>query len=65
MERRYLSVKEVSQYLGFSVNTLYGWTSQRRIPFLKIGGRVRFDKAELDRWMQEGSRDVVAEKEQP
>ena len=53
MERRFLNIEEAAEYLGFSVHTLYGWTSQRRIPFLKIHGRVRFDKRKLDTWLEQ------------
>ncbi len=63
MQQKYLNIREASRYLGFSVNTLYGWTSQRKIPHLKRGGRLRFDITALDRWMLDGSRDVVLEEE--
>lgn len=49
MEKRLLNIQEASEYLGFAVHTIYGWTSQRQIPFVKIGGRLRFDKRKLDR----------------
>lgn len=52
MEKRLLDIKEASEYLGFAVHTIYGWTSQRRIPFVKIGGRLRFDKRKLDKWIE-------------
>lgn len=64
MNPKYLNIKEASQYLGFSVHTLYSWTrGQRRIPFIKKGGRVRFDRDELERWMKEDARNVVADGE--
>lgn len=59
LAKRYLNIKEVSRYLGFSVHTLYSWVSQRRISYYKIGGRLRFDQQELDRFMGEGARDVI------
>lgn len=52
-----MNIKEASAYTGFSVHTLYGWTSQRRIPFIKKGGRLRFDKWKLDEWMREDSHE--------
>ena len=61
MKCRYLNIREAGEYLGFSVHTLYSWTSQRVIPFYKRGGRVRFDKAELDKWMQEGRYETVVD----
>jgi excisionase family DNA binding protein len=59
MEKRFLTIHEAAEYLGFAVHTLYGWTSQRRIPFVKIGGRVRFDKRKLDRWLEQFEFEVV------
>jgi excisionase family DNA binding protein len=59
MEKRLLDINETSEYLGFAVHTIYGWTSQRRIPFLKIGGRLRFDKRKLDRWLEQFESEVL------
>lgn len=50
---RYMNIEEVARYLGFSKHTIYGWTSQRVIPFIRVGGRLRFDMAQLDDWMRE------------
>ena len=54
-----MNIQQTAEYLGFSVQTLYGWTSQRRIPFLKIGGRLRFDKRKLDRWIEQFEHEEV------
>jgi excisionase family DNA binding protein len=59
MQKRLLNIQEASEYLGFAVHTIYGWTSQRQIPFVKIGGRLRFDKRKLDRWIEQNEREVV------
>lgn len=60
--QKFLNVKEAGEYLGFSHHTIYAWTSQRRIPYFKKGGRLRFDIEALERWMQEDSRDVIPNK---
>ncbi len=54
-----MNIQDAAEYLGFAVHTLYGWTSQRRIPFVKIGGRVRFDKRKLDQWLEQFELDVI------
>lgn len=54
-----MNITEASEYLGFAVHTIYGWTSRRRIPFLKVGGRLRFDKKKLDRWLEQFELEVV------
>ncbi len=53
MERRYLGISELSDYLGVTKGTLYAWVCYRKIPFLKIGRLVKFDKQRIDQWVQE------------
>ena len=62
MEKRYLNVKEVSAYTGFAVQTIYDWVHQRKIPFVKKG-RLRFDKHELDKWMDDDSHAIVKDRD--
>jgi excisionase family DNA binding protein len=59
MERRLLDITEAADYLNLSTSTLYSWVSQRRIPHLKLGGRVRFDKKALDRWIKRFERNAI------
>ena len=48
---RLLDIKEVADYTGLSVHTLYTMVSQRRIPFVKLGRLTKFDRVELDKWI--------------
>jgi excisionase family DNA binding protein len=59
MERRLLDINEAADYLNLSTSTLYSWVSQRRIPHLKLGGRVRFDRKTLDRWIKRFERNAI------
>lgn len=45
-----LTVAEVAGLLRVEVSTIYVWTSKRKIPFRKVGGRLRFDRDEILRW---------------
>lgn len=45
-----LTVAEVAALLRVEVSTIYVWTSKRKIPFRKVGGRLRFDRDEILRW---------------
>lgn len=53
-EDRWFSVQEVSDYLPEypAVQTLYTWTSAKRIPYHKEGKRLRFLKSEIDTWLK-------------
>jgi excisionase family DNA binding protein len=46
-----VNVNEAAQFLAVSPSTLYGWVWQRRIPFVKVGRAVRFDMADLERFV--------------
>lgn len=52
MEKRYLGIKELSQYIGIPKGTLYVWVCQKRIPYAKIGGLLRFDLRQIDDWVK-------------
>ena len=49
--RRLLDIEEVADYTGLSVHTLYTMVSQRRVPYVKMGSRTKFDRYEIDRWI--------------
>ena len=46
-----LTAAEVAELLRVEVATIYVWTSKRKIPFRKVGGRLRFDREEVIRWI--------------
>ena len=46
-----VNVNEAAQFLAVSPSTLYGWVWQRRIAFVKVGRAVRFDMADLERFV--------------
>jgi excisionase family DNA binding protein len=52
IKRRLLSIDETSEYLGLAQTTLYKMVSQRRLPFVKVGRLVKFDKGLLDEWIK-------------
>jgi excisionase family DNA binding protein len=49
---RLMTVGEAARFLAVSVSTLYGWVHQRRISFVKVGRALRFDRADLERFVQ-------------
>lgn len=51
MEKRYVSIKEVSAYTSLPIKTLYEWAGLGRIPSIKIGRRVLFDLNDIDTLM--------------
>jgi excisionase family DNA binding protein len=57
-----MNVKEASQYLGISPDTLYKYVSMDRIPAFKLGNRWRFKKTILDEWMELKSKNFTSER---
>lgn len=53
MERRYIGIDELAVYLGLKKSTLYTWACQKRIPYTKMGGALRFDLRLIDSWCKE------------
>lgn len=55
VQKRLLNANELSQMIDINRDTLYRWVSQRRIPFVKIGGRTKFDIEVINEWIKESS----------
>ena len=47
-----MSLVETAQYMGVRKQTMYGYTSFRKIPFYKFGKRIFFYTQELDDWLK-------------
>ncbi len=43
-----LSVEEAAGFLRLSKHTIRAWISQRKLPFVKLGGRVLFRQDDLN-----------------
>ena len=50
---RLLDIEAVASWLGISPHTLYKMVSQRRIPYVKVGSRVKFDPLKLEDWIKQ------------
>ena len=47
-----MNIRQASQYLAISPDTLYKYLSDAKLPAFKLGNRWRFKKTTLDRWME-------------
>ena len=48
----WMTVKNLSDYLQLSEIALYKWVQQGKIPFVKAGRVLRFDRENIDRWLK-------------
>ena len=58
----YLNSKEAMAYLRLtSSSSLYYLINERRLPYLRRGGRLLFDTREIDAWLGSAARYAVIE----
>jgi excisionase family DNA binding protein len=53
--REVMDIRQASDYLGISPDTLYKYASEGFVPAFKLGNRWRFKRSRLDEWMDERS----------
>jgi excisionase family DNA binding protein len=58
--REVMNVRQASQYLGISPDTLYRYITEGEIPAFKLGNRWKLRKTILDRWMERKMSQVHA-----
>ena len=54
MEERWLSMKEISEYLGVTRETIYKWIEDREMPGHLVGKFWKFKRDEVDVWVKSG-----------
>jgi len=52
---RWISSKEVAEYLGINKDTLQRWITNRSIPCHRVGRLWKIRISEIDNWVQSGS----------
>ena len=58
MEKRFLDIPEIAQYLGIKKGTAYVWVCHKKIPYIKVGRLIRFDLRKIEKWLEEKSVEV-------
>ncbi len=54
---RWLSVDEISAYLGVSKESIYRWVETGKMPASKVGRQWRFKASDVDKWVRDGQAD--------
>ena len=47
-EQKLMDITAAAQYLAISKATIYSWVCLKRIPYVKLGRALRFERSELD-----------------
>lgn len=52
MEKRLLNIDELVEYISVPKGTIYNWISQKKLPYIKMGRRIKFDKQDIDKFIE-------------
>jgi len=52
----FITGKELCAYLGISAPTLIRWRNKGKIPFLEMGGVLRYDKSKVTKALESGNK---------
>lgn len=58
-KKKYLNIKELSELTGYSLSTIYRMTSERRIPFIKLGKNLLFDDEDIRNWLDSKKKNII------
>ncbi len=47
-----LDVQQLSEMLNVKPKTIYDWTHKEKIPYYKLGGSLRFNLEEIQKWIK-------------
>ncbi len=48
-----MKINELSEVIGLSESTIYKYTCEKRIPYIKINNSVRFSVDDIEEWIKE------------
>nr|MBN2278290.1 helix-turn-helix domain-containing protein [candidate division Zixibacteria bacterium] len=51
-----LNPHEIADVLGVQPSTIYQWTHQGYIPYIKIGKFIRFKSTDIEKWVEKKSK---------
>jgi excisionase family DNA binding protein len=54
IQKKFLTVEETCKFLSIARQTLYAYTSNRQIPFIKKAGKNYFKLDDLENWLNSG-----------
>jgi len=58
LEKRFLTLKETSEFMNLSASLLYKLVETKQIPHTRVGRKILFDRQRLERFIDENSHEV-------
>lgn len=47
-----MTAEQVAEYLQLDIKTIRNWNSENKIPYVKLGGSVRYPKERINNWIK-------------
>lgn len=57
--KAFFTPDELAEFLAISKATVYRLVGKRQLPFHKIGGVLRFKKADIERYLEDGRTEPI------
>lgn len=59
-QKKLMSPKELSEYLGVKESSLAVWRTNKTypLPYIKVGGRIRYMKESVDKWLESRTKNT-------
>ncbi len=54
---KYLTIEELCDILQVKKHYIYALTSQKKIPFLKLGRFIRFERDKIEQWIKDKAQE--------
>lgn len=54
-----MTADQVADYLQLDIKTIRNWTSENKIPFVKLGGSVRYPRERIDDWIKSKEKKLI------
>ena len=51
-----LNIQQLSEAMNVKKKTIYDWTHKGHIPYIKMGRLLRFDSADIEKWVKSKGR---------
>jgi excisionase family DNA binding protein len=58
MTEKLLNIKELCLLLNISEHTARHFVFSKKIPFTKVGKRIRFQKSVIEKWLKDNTSEV-------
>ena len=52
MDKRFINTSEFEKLYGFAQSTQAEYRRKKKIPYIKIGGMVRYDNLKIEEWFK-------------